>query len=323
MDKLDKPLIRPGIEYNVLSNGNIQIRGVDDNITINGSQTAVIKILKLIDGNRTISEIGDSIRDIENISIISNIINTLESRGYLISASNNDYSKDLHISHIDFLRTKSARFHPGNKEGFDFNMFLEQPLILLGQGMVFDSASSSLQEAGYQLEINPEDLSQRFGSLAIACCDFEDLTYFQEINREAVLYSLPILFCHFSEYLFKIGPLVVPKHTACFECYSQRLRIGSFFPSEFNAYVENNSEKSKEKRSVISPLLSKLIGYLVTDKILKHTAGIPQYSKLSEIVSFNTLQNSIEKERVLKLPRCAVCGLDWVSRPTKAIRDLL
>ncbi len=66
--------------------------------------------------------------------------------------------------------------------------------------------------------------------LFVACADFECAPSFADANRRALAARSPLLFACLAERVVKLGPLVVPFETACFECQPRRW---DFSPTDF------------------------------------------------------------------------------------------
>jgi bacteriocin biosynthesis cyclodehydratase domain-containing protein len=318
--------LHPSVEYVVLPEDRIQIRGVNDKITFDSHFDILISLLKLMEGHQPLNDIREHLCGLEGSDELSDIIAFLERKGFLIrkpSDSNRAIEIDLHVSHLDFLRTQNAWHCPKDQNIYETLLFTNHPVIVVGQGSVFEAACSSLSAIDFELMENPDDWDQYPGHLVVACSDFESSQYFCELNRMAVAQRLTILFAHLDEHRIKIGPIVIPYQTACYDCHIERSKLSLVHPAEHEAYARKCDQKRREGARISSPLLSMLFGYHIADRILRYTGGLVNSTRMSEILVLDTLDNSVETSRVIKIPRCKTCGLNWVSRPTQAIRDLI
>jgi thiazole/oxazole-forming peptide maturase SagC family component len=117
----------------------------------------------------------------------------------------------------------------------------------------------------------------------------------------------------------QLGPLVVPGETACFECLRGRQ----------NSHLENPEIARAaevvafEGQSVVGyhPSMASMLGDIAAFELTKLYGGALPLRKVGTLIQVNLLQPSISSHKVLKLPRCFVCGPLMTNAPTTALKS--
>lgn len=193
-------------------------------------------------------------------------------------------------------------------------------LVLAGEGACADALAEALaqmnvplQRIGRDGEL-PDTNDKR--ALLLVCSDFEDFATFRAMNAKAVERGLASLYLGIDWSTIQCGPMVMPKATACYECYFHRVRSTRKFVAEFDV-------RSKPENILYHALPSRLaIQFGVAEAsrlVLQYLSGTLdnlQHSVFSEI---DSLTGETHRSRVLRLPRCACCGNASTARPVGTV----
>lgn len=196
-------------------------------------------------------------------------------------------------------------------------------LVLAGEGACADALADALAQLNVPMQriardgaLPPADAIGDKRALLLVCSDFEDFASFRAMNAKAVERGLASLYLGIDWSTVQCGPLVMPKATACYECYFHRVRSTRKFVAEFDV-------RSKPENILYHALPSKLaIQFGVAEAsrlVLQYLSGTLdnlQHSVFSEI---DSLSGETQRSRILRLPRCACCGNASTARPVGAV----
>jgi len=144
--------------------------------------------------------------------------------------------------------------------------------------------------------------------LYIACSDYEGHVTFRERNRSAVADRTPILFTSISETYVRIGPFVMPGETACFECFHHRMRANLAFREEFDSFVAYAAALEGSGVESHAQLYARLASVLVCAQVANFLFGSLHHCAFDKIMELCPVSGEMTLNRLLKLPRCPVCG---------------
>lgn len=126
------------------------------------------------------------------------------------------------------------------------------------------------------------------------------------LNEACLDLEIPWITAHVDHSRGVIGPLIVPRQTACFTCYEYRCKGN-------NPYFSSGADQSKEDADALrsSALLGPFAGFVgnyLALEAMKQLTGFAYPSTTGRIhaVDFFTMESEIHD--VLKLPRCPACG---------------
>lgn len=145
-------------------------------------------------------------------------------------------------------------------------------------------------------------------SLIVACSDYENHGVFRDRNRDAVGAGRAILFACLAEAGIRIGPLVVPRESACFECFHHRLRANLAFREEFDAFIEHNAFLDEAGIDSKAGIYARVGSGFVCTQILHFLLGTTQHCMVDKLVEVSPMTSELFSSQLLKLPRCGVCG---------------
>jgi len=138
----------------------------------------------------------------------------------------------------------------------------------------------------------------------IASSDFGGQTLLSEWNQYCIeknLHFMPIMLKNMIGY---VGPIVIPRETACLECL--RLRQDSHFE---NPQLHRLTEDYVvEGQSIIGfhPSMCAILGHVAAMELTKFYANIPTW-RVGKLITINLLATDMTIHTVLKVPRCPVC----------------
>jgi bacteriocin biosynthesis cyclodehydratase domain-containing protein len=123
-----------------------------------------------------------------------------------------------------------------------------------------------------------------------AVCVARGVNFFPVLLRDLIAYA---------------GPLTVPGQTACFECLTLRQHANA--PDLKVARVLDHARGDGQQVVGFHPLMAQLAGMAAALELLKFYAGIPR-ARVGEVVEISALGATMIPRKVLRIPRCPVCG---------------
>ncbi len=128
----------------------------------------------------------------------------------------------------------------------------------------------------------------------------------REVNRQKLAENTPWLLVKLNGTQPQLGPLFIPKETACWQCLEQRLVLHQ---PERNFLLAKGVEQSQIERPVIHhPLAEQGFLHLALLEIIKWLNGQPNSRLFDNILRFNYISMETEYHRVIKRPQCSACG---------------
>lgn len=138
----------------------------------------------------------------------------------------------------------------------------------------------------------------------------------RDINRFCVEHGLLFMPATLNGSVGFVGPLVIPRETACFECLIGRE----------NSNIKNPDAESALRSAVLRsrgcagfhPAMASVLGDFAAMELIKFTADAIPW-RIGALFEINMLSPEMTTRRVLKLPRCAVCGMHEKHPGTSAL----
>ena len=134
-----------------------------------------------------------------------------------------------------------------------------------------------------------------------------DLDRCLELNRLAVDGNFAFLPYRNTELAVNIGPLVLPRKTACFACFLQR----------WNSVPTNSAIQSGSRASGLRLPLG--VDLMALD-ILKYVTGLSEPLSRGRLVRLHLVSGTLGVHAVLRVPRCETCGRS-TELPPRSIWD--
>lgn len=181
---------------------------------------------------------------------------------------------------------------------------------LLGSGLLHATLGSVLLEAGVAWN-GDQQASMNSQELIVACFDAPDEVRMREINRDAVRADAPLLPVILDRHVVSIGPFIVPRATACYECLYHRVRVGR---RNFDAYEAASGRDHLPSRLAAhfaaAAAAVEIVRFLAGTAFDLHTAGVTRHDLMT-----GTSGHTV----ALKVPRCPVCGQANMKKPLTAM----
>lgn len=133
-------------------------------------------------------------------------------------------------------------------------------------------------------------------------------SFFNRINQISLETPIDWLRANESAVELEIGPLVVPRDTACYTCYVLRTRSASDHPIEESLYSQHmeslqNSEKPMQGESLV---FATAAGAQISMEVIRAITKISLPVTLGTVI-FNTFDGHTEQFKVKKVARCPDC----------------
>lgn len=146
----------------------------------------------------------------------------------------------------------------------------------------------------------------------IAASDFGRVPSISELNKlclEQNRHFLPVTLQNMTGY---VGPLVVPGHTACFECLLAR-QNSHLEDRQLHRAIERVGFEGQHIMG-FHPSMAAIIAEIAAFELMKFYSGILE-GGLGTVVEVNLLATRLTSRKVLKIPRCMACSPLW-TRPS-------
>jgi bacteriocin biosynthesis cyclodehydratase domain-containing protein len=224
------------------------------------------------------------------------------------------------LATMDFL-AHSANLADKVVSGFGKNLsFQEWSVLVAGEGDVaagLGAAFDALQVAWAPIGMHesvPEE--RRHATLLVVCSDSMDHSLFRKWNRFAVAQDVTSIYASVDAHIARCGPVVVPKANACYECYFHRVSSTRTHIEEFEAASDSDNVICQPTPNVLS--IHWGISAALT-KILAILSGLGMDLHLSPLQEVNVFSGEVSNSKLLKIPRCPVCGTANGNRPFSAV----
>ncbi len=234
---------------------------------------------------------------------VEQAVNGLVQQQILVPAETTEC--DPIFSYLDHVRKRLT----GSTENKGYRPFdpSEWEVRLAGTGELHAHIKRSLAELGFAVVPfeSSAPASQGKKPVIVATSDRDDSRAFSAINRTAVRDGIPAFYLSVDGHLLRVGPLVVPKATACIECLCNRVGSTRQHPSEYEARIDS-------AKLIYCPPPSRLASHFASSALihlLAYLAGVETEVHLSPIHEYDMLRGSIRSSNLLKIPRCPVCSV--------------
>lgn len=170
------------------------------------------------------------------------------------------------------------------------------PVEIRGSGHLANALRVKLNGAGVP------DASKQAPACMVAAFDTPELTALRQLNLEAMNTHLPFLPVWLERSTVRWGPMTLPGATGCLECLLHRLH--------------NNRRRAEPVEVMdmpslsVSPMLCEFGAMLALGEILRWALDAHVETDNGVAWHFDWLTMRMSGSRVLRLPRCTVCGLN-------------
>jgi bacteriocin biosynthesis cyclodehydratase domain-containing protein len=105
-----------------------------------------------------------------------------------------------------------------------------------------------------------------------------------------------------------VGPTVLPRETACFHCYTTRVKANTDHPEALQAYEDHlMTHGNNAVFGYLPPHIQTLAGLAALD-VIKDLSGLTPPLTYNAQLEMNLLNMEFELHPVLRLPRCPSCS---------------
>jgi thiazole/oxazole-forming peptide maturase SagC family component len=140
----------------------------------------------------------------------------------------------------------------------------------------------------------------------VATSDFGGLQLMRQWNEFCVQNRCNFLPIVLQDLIGYVGPMIVPGETACFECLRARQNSNMEDPDS-----QRTSEGSAfESQSVVGfhPAMASILGDIAALELTRFYGGWMQSRLGGNLIEVNLIAMQMATRRVLRVPRCRVCG---------------
>lgn len=313
----DKYYVSPGLQVVRIDHSRLSLNLYGRRFTLK-DETGLVEAIfvSAVSDGVTVQQLLENSQGAYPSDVVETVIKSLCTSNFLQTSDRRLPS----LATMDFL-SYSADLTDKVVSGFGKNPPLHEWRVLIaGAGSVaagIGSALDSLQVAWTPLDQDaavPQE--RRHTTLLIACSDSMDHALFRALNRFAVAQGLTSLYVSVDAHMAKCGPVVVPKANACYECYFHRVSSTRTHIEEFEAASDAANVICQPAPNLLSVHWS--ISAALT-KTLAILSGLEMDLHLSPIQEINVFHGEVANSKLLKIPRCPVCGTANGNRPFSAV----
>lgn len=297
-----------------LANERIQIRTPCERLTIGRQARLAGELIRLCDGTRSMDEIVSLLVSAGHAEQTIRQLGSLLLRKAVLTGTTQSVATDtllLHARH--FARRAAGDSVPALPESQG------RPVLVLGTGRLARAVRRGL---GHLHIRQVEAVAAGDGEigLTVACSDYEAELAFRQHNRTGIAARIPMLFACIAEASVRVGPFVVPGDTSCFECFYHRLRANVTFREELDAFLASEASLEETGADSHAAIYAGLASALVCAQVANFLCGALHHCLFDRLLDLCPVTLEAAVSRVLKLPRCEVCGSTSAS-PLPASRD--
>lgn len=140
----------------------------------------------------------------------------------------------------------------------------------------------------------------------VATTDFGGLQMLRWWNEQASRRNWHFLPVALKDLVGYVGPLVVPGETACYECL--RARQNSHLDDPTLRRASEAVAFEGQAATGFHPAMASILGDIAALELIKFCSGWPVPRLVGSLIEVNLLAPSMTSRKVLRVPRCGVCG---------------
>lgn len=174
-----------------------------------------------------------------------------------------------------------------------------------GEARLLESQWPAGLKAPSEQGAGPSGLDPDSFDFLVVTSDFGGLSLLREWNEFCVLNDRPFLPVVLQDLVGYVGPLLIPRRTACFECFLLRRDAHMSAPA-----VERAAELTAfEGQAVVGfhPSMASVLGDLAAFELTKFFGLGSSLWTAGTQVEVNLAASTMTPRKVLRLPRCPVC----------------
>jgi len=172
----------------------------------------------------------------------------------------------------------------------------------VGGGLLAKHLTQKLNDLGLSPYDEADTHNDTTRSCLIAAFDYYAVNELRELNAQAIKSQRPFMPVWTERHRLRWGPMVIPHATACFECLYHREEAAS------RRGQPKATMKAGHNHSV-SPLVAGMASSLASLEVMRWALEAHMETDVGMAWDFDILTMNMNGSRVLRLPRCHVCGV--------------
>jgi bacteriocin biosynthesis cyclodehydratase domain-containing protein len=140
----------------------------------------------------------------------------------------------------------------------------------------------------------------------VAACSFGNAPALRALNAHAVRAGIPFLAAALVDHVGLVGPLVVPGESACLECARARENANAADPVLFRAAGEHAFVG--QLVTGFHPAMPAMVADVAAMELTKFLSAALPNGLVGKLIEIDLSAPAMSVRRVLKVPRCPVCG---------------
>jgi molybdopterin-synthase adenylyltransferase len=151
----------------------------------------------------------------------------------------------------------------------------------------------------------------------VATSDFGGLQLMREWNEFCIENNAIFLPAVLQNMIGYVGPLVVPRVTACFECLRARQNANLLDPEE-----ERVTEYHADEGQFVTgyhPAMASTVADVASFELTKFYAKLYPVMRVGHLIEINLMSSTMKARKVLRVPRCSACS-PLLQQPSVSIR---
>lgn len=315
-DPEQRPAVDAAVHIVRLADGRLQIRTPRERFTIGVQASLAVDLLRLCDGTRPVDAIVTAMAAQGHSEQHTRSLCTYLTRRAVLNTAPPEDFEDLLLAHARYLA------QPMGGGTSSTPVALADRLVqVAGDGHLAEAVCAELALLGIPC-VGGFDPRRTDIALIVACSDYQNHDAFRNFNRAAVTMGRPMLFACVAETRIRVGPLVVPGDTACFDCFYHRLRANLSFRDEFDSFVVHNAVLEELGIDSHAGIYGRTLAGFVCAQIVNFLLDAFQHCVADRFVEWGLIDLETTQGRILRLPRCETCGAARHA-PAPAARDWL
>jgi molybdopterin-synthase adenylyltransferase len=193
---------------------------------------------------------------------------------------------------------------------------LQRRLLELNDDIQCDHFSTTISTPSEAAEIL-EDCD-----FAIVCSDTPSVRTLEAVNEASLAVNVPWIRGSLDYHRGVIGPIIIPRETACFTCMTLRIRGNASYSRDAMA-LERHLRHERDDEVEIGLLwpFAGVVAHHLGLEAIKKLTGYTYPSTIGAFIAVDFFTSTLSRHEILKLPRCPSCGTAR-SRPQMKIWDV-
>jgi ribosomal protein S12 methylthiotransferase accessory factor len=165
-------------------------------------------------------------------------------------------------------------------------------VAIMGAGNVASESYLALQDAGLEVQL-PRSGPQPPSSLTLICSDDGDPIALRKANAAALEVKRPFSFALVAAHVVRVGPLVVPGRSACYQCL---------------ASAGMTRQRKASRHGSYRAVAARMAGSFAAVQLHNFANRSSKQKALGEVITYDLRTNALVKETLDRDPGCPACG---------------